>query len=129
MSSQKPSQTPPPGGSGGTAPTPAPPAAAPVTTPPPTPPEPVVPDESPDAVSVWVASIDDDPVRRLDFRLLQDLIELQTDQTQWRELLASLAGSIGDAIASGDWPAAADNAEAAIRFIVTTMDDAQLLPL
>jgi len=48
MSSQKPSQTPPPGGSGGTAPTPAPPAAAP-STPPPTPPEPVVPDESPDA--------------------------------------------------------------------------------
>jgi hypothetical protein len=50
MSSQRPSQTPPPGGSGGTAPSPAPapPAAAPVT-PPPAPPEPVVPDESPDA--------------------------------------------------------------------------------
>lgn|GEM_PF-4518798 len=50
MSSQKPSQTPPPGGSGGTAPspTPAPPATAPSTAPP-TPPEPVVPDESPDA--------------------------------------------------------------------------------
>jgi len=48
MSSQRPSQTPPPGGSGGTAPAPAPPAAAPVT-PPPTPPESVQPDEAPDA--------------------------------------------------------------------------------
>ena len=48
MSSQKPSQTPPPGVSGRGQYPPTPPAAAPVT-PPPTPPEPAAPDEAPDA--------------------------------------------------------------------------------
>ncbi|MBI2833761.1 MAG: HEAT repeat domain-containing protein [Acidobacteria bacterium] len=53
-------------------------------------------DDPPDRVAVWLATITDAALRKLDIQLLLDLLEVETEPFQWRDVLEMMVSHIND---------------------------------
>ncbi|HEY3382191.1 MAG TPA: HEAT repeat domain-containing protein [Vicinamibacterales bacterium] len=69
-------------------------------------------DDPPERISAWLKSVSDVAVRRLDLRLLLDLLAVETDLDRWRELAAIVVTGTDDLVAIGDFAGARQLAEA-----------------
>ena len=59
-------------------------------------------DDPPERVQGWLASVDEDAVRRLDLLLLLDLLRLETDHIQWRGITTLVTSQIERLTLLGD---------------------------
>jgi hypothetical protein len=50
--------------------------------------------DPPDRVAAWISSVSDTALRELDLQLLQDLLEVESDPSRWRENLGVLTAQI-----------------------------------
>jgi hypothetical protein len=72
----------------------------------------VAPDDPPERLAAWRASIDDRAVEEQDLQLLLDLNDLETDPFRWRDLLETLTAHAAEAAEAGRWEVAAAIVEA-----------------
>jgi HEAT repeat protein len=71
-------------------------------------------DDPPERIAAWVGSVSDANVRSFDLLLLLDLLEVEQDPFQWRDLVGIVVPHIEDLVLIGDF-------EAALRLVTVLM--------
>jgi hypothetical protein len=72
-------------------------------------------DDPPDRVAEWLATVSEVSLRRLDLRLLLDLLTIETDPNRWQEVIDPVVYHIEDLLLVGDFDAALQLVEALVR--------------
>ncbi len=81
--------------------------------------------DPPERVAAWVESLDDGAVDELDLRLLEDLVRVEHEPDQLRDVLGMLLGRIYEAADKDDW-VTAERVVAAMQGVVRQTADNQL---
>jgi hypothetical protein len=74
-----------------------------------------VSDDPPERVQAWMATVEDDEIKALDFQLLLDLLQVEDDPSAWRDTARIVVSEIEKRTAAGDLDGAQKLAFAIVR--------------